>query len=499
MRKAQVTDHEKARLAALLDHLEKLLPDADQAHAFRAAILTLPLPTARFNPLITQLAALPDRLASLGQAVAWCPDAFTLNRPHPALGNTLEHLLGGLYIQAKATTLAVEVLQPQPHERVLDLAAAPGGKTTQIAARMANTGLLVANEPNKKRMPALVGNLERCGIFNTVLTQAPGTLLARYFHNYFDRVLLDAPCSGDGIIAKDRAMLGYWSPLDASHKANQQLGLLRAAFHMLRPGGTLVYSTCSLSVEENEEVLAALMRTYPDQFDMQPINALPPTPLPQAIAARYPTTLTHMRRVWPHLHQTEGACIAKLKKKQQPTLWAQEDGDATTWPAATTQTEAVAAKGTIECQWDFSLPSTGDHILINDQRHLHIMPPQGPAFKEHLPFFLKAGMHLTRHHKGHHYLAHQAIALWGHTMQRPALALTWSQTQQLFAGKDIVLAKPISLKGEVVCRLGPLTVCRALVKAEGYAVQGMVPKSTRRQTLNQLSITDADQISVASD
>ena len=207
MRKISLTEQQEIRLAALLDHLEKLLPDASQKTAFRAALLTLPAPTVRFNPLGQQLTTLLATLKRMGQVVPWCPQAFTLDATHPALGNTLEHLIGGFYIQAKATPLAVEVLAPQPYERVLDLAAAPGGKTTQIGAHMENTGLLVANEPHKKRMPSLVGNIERCGLFNTVVTQAAGTVLARYFHTYFDRVLLDAPCRGDGISANDHSIL----------------------------------------------------------------------------------------------------------------------------------------------------------------------------------------------------------------------------------------------------------------------------------------------------
>ena len=147
-----------------------------------------------------------------------------------------------------------------------------------------------------------------------------------------------------------------------------------------------------------------------------------------------------------------------------------------------------------EQQWGFNLPKTGDYILLNDQRYLHIMPAQGPAFKKHLPFFLRAGIHLTHIHKTYHYLTHQALSLWGHTMQRPALELSWPQVQQLFAGNDIILPAPVSLKGEIICRLGAWTICRALVKNDRQTVQGMVPKSTRRQILNILSELDIQNI-----
>ena len=303
----------KAR--GLLEHLEKLLP-MEQREPFHASSLTPPPDSLRLNSILAPPESLKATLSRVGEPVPWCPEAFALPEPGFRLGNSLEYLLGALYIQTKAAMLAVEVLEPLPGERVLDMAASPGGKSTQIAAHMNNRGLLVVNEPQSRRLPALVGNLERCGVANAILSKAPGTMMARYFHNYFDRVMLDAPCSGDGVLRKDRAMLRYWSVKDARRQAQHQKGLLRAAFHMLRPGGILVYSTCSLSLEENEEVLLGLLDKNPNNADLQPINVASGQPLPMDVADRFPSSLSSGVRIWPHLHDTEGAFVVRVGKRR---------------------------------------------------------------------------------------------------------------------------------------------------------------------------------------
>ncbi len=312
--------HEERR-EQLLRHLERLLPEATQAGAFREGMMTEPAAAIRLNTLMPAFGKLGDLLRRCATAVPWCRDAFVLAETERQCGSTLEHALGAVYMQAKATTLAVEALDPQPGERILDMAAAPGGKATQIAARLGNTGLLVANEPRRRRIPALVGNLERCGVHCAAVTRAPGTLLARQFHNYFDRVLLDAPCSGDGILCKNRGMLRYWSVEDARNKSHEQTGLIRAAFHTLRPGGTLVYSTCSLSTEENEEVLRGLIHRYGDLVELLPVSGVEESGrLSEEIAKQYPPLFRHAARVWPHLHHTEGAFVARIRKLG-PTEW----------------------------------------------------------------------------------------------------------------------------------------------------------------------------------
>lgn len=467
--------------SALLQHLSRLLPDPGERGAFLDHMSFPAPPSVRVNPLMPQAPQLRQACAGSGRGVPWSPDVFALDRSEDRLGTALEHLLGGFYIQAKAATLAVAVLDPQPGERVLDLAAAPGGKSTQIAAAMQNGGLLVANEPNRRRLAALAGNLERCGVLNCVLTQAPGTVLARYFHNCFDRVLLDVPCSGDGILRKDEGVLRYWSPEDAVNKSGQQLGLARAAFHMLRPGGTLVYSSCSLSTEENEEVLLSLLRTYPELAEVAPVEQpdLGP-PLSSNAASGYPDSFRGMARVWPHRQNTEGACVARVRKLGA-TAWKADAGVLQPPPASPADRSLLED---LEERWGFRAPLPDDCTLTAAPRQLQVRPRSWETFAA-LPFYVRSGMKVASIHKGHAYLTHQAATLWGNRMKRRLLPLEWADAGALFAGREIGLEERTVEPGEVLLRHGPWSLGRGLVRRDGV-LTGFLPRALRTEALTRL-------------
>lgn len=475
-----------AKLQVLLEHLGSLLPDEKERQAFYHCSQGPPPSSLRLNSLQHQSQTLLPHLRQVGESVPWCEDAFVMPESEKGLGQMFEHAMGAYYIQAKAPMLAVEVLDPQPGERVLDLCAAPGGKAIQIAARMQNSGLLLVNEMQGKRMPSLVGNLQRCGVANYLVTQTPGAMLARYFHNFFDRILVDAPCSGDGIVRKDQNMLNFWSPQSAQNLAHQQVGLLRAAYHMLRPGGTLVYSTCSLSLEENEEVLRGLLRRFDTEVEILPIDAFTGLPLPAEIAAQFPAEFSRGIRVWPHHHDTEGAFIAQLSKRV-PTTSLQPEGDAATWQAQTRDDpEADAARRSIERLWNFEIPRPEGQVLTASNRHLFLQPALGPAIQRQLPYFVRGGMRVARRHKGHCYLSQQTVCQWGHLMQGPAIELNWSQLQEIFHGQPARLDQPTDLKGEVLCRFGPWTACLAIVREAGQLIEGMLPRNFFRPNLHKL-------------
>ena len=475
-----------AKLQLLLEHIGRLLPDENERRAFYDCSQTPPPASLRLNPLQAQSHHLLPHLHGLGRPVPWCGDAFVFPESEKGLGQMLEHAMGAFYIQAVAPMLAVEVLAPRPGERVLDLCAAPGGKTTQIAARMQNSGLLIANDIQQKRIPALVGNLERCGIGNCVLTKAPGAMLARYFHNFFDRVLLDAPCSGDGIVRKDQNMLNYWSPQDAERLAQQQTGLLRAAYHMLRPGGTLVYSTCSLSQEENARVVLGLLRRFGEEVEIRSVDGVESPPLPPDLAAQFPDDFSRCVRVWPHRHDTEGAFIAHFSKRA-PTTSTHPEDDAAAWTTETVPVSAAtAAKEAIEERWKGELPCPPGQVYTLSHRHLCLQPALGPALQRQLPYFVRAGMRVARRHKEYHYLTQQTVALWGHLLRGRSISLDWDQIQTLFQGRPVYSDQPLERKGEVLCRFGPWTICRALVKEEGRIIEGMLPRSFFRTHLRVL-------------
>ncbi len=493
------------QLDLLLAHAERLLADPAERTQFRRTAVT-PQPWAlRLNPLSAAAGRLRPLLAQRGRAVPWSAEAFTLAGPDPRLGHTLEYALGAYYIQAAATTLAVAALDPQPGERVLDLCAAPGGKATQIAAAMQGQGLLVINELQRRRFPSLIGQLERCGVRHEVVTKAPGPVLARHFHNYFDRVLLDAPCSGDGVVRKDQQLLAYWSPADARRQADTQLGLLRAAFHMLRPGGVLVYSTCSLSLEENEDVLLRLLRQEPDAIEMLPVPQVDSPPLPPQLARAYPPSLGLCARVWPHRYDSEGAFVARVRKRR-----------ATTWPTPVTAPPSVpegpsqrfAAEGRTETEtadgrtparpgadaaawlrqrWGLILPDQPGETLVLRGKYLSLEPAAAENLRCSLPCFVRAGMRVGRPHSGNIFLSQQAMLLWGHRMSGPRLALDWDQVRALFRGDTVTLTAPRPPHQELICTFEGLVVCRGQVSPDGCQLVGMVPHSHRRPELARLA------------
>ena len=197
---------------------------------------------------------------------------------------------------------AVALLDPQPGERVCDLCAAPGGKSTQIAGRMMGEGFLLCNEWSPKRAKILSQNIERLGVANAVVTNENVENLSRRLPGFFDRVLVDAPCSGEGMFRKEEAAVTDWSQETVEMCAKRQREILQSAAKLLRPGGRLVYSTCTFATEENEETVFAFLAEHPE-FSAEDVEA-----------PWFSKVGTGMFRLWPHKLLGEGHFVAVLRK-----------------------------------------------------------------------------------------------------------------------------------------------------------------------------------------
>ena len=213
----------------------------------------------RFNPLKGPAPELPF----VGQPVPWEPCGFYYD-PQARPGLHPYHEAGVYYLQEASAMSAVALLDPQPGEWVCDLCAAPGGKSTQIAGRMNGEGFLLCNEYNPKRARILSRNVERMGIANALVTNEHPENLAQKLEGAFDRVLIDAPCSGEGMFRKEEAAVTDWSPETVQMCAVRQREILHSGAKLVRPGGRLVYSTCTFAPEENEQTVTAFLESHPD-------------------------------------------------------------------------------------------------------------------------------------------------------------------------------------------------------------------------------------------
>ncbi|WP_125763864.1 RsmF rRNA methyltransferase first C-terminal domain-containing protein [Companilactobacillus hulinensis] len=239
-------------------------------------------------------------------------------------GNSIDHMAGYLYSQEPSAMYVAEVLDPKSTDKVLDLCAAPGSKSTYIATKMGGQGLLVTNEINNKRARVLSSNVERMGIVNAVVTNNSPKDFEKKFEGYFDRILVDAPCSGEGMFRKDPESVKYWSLEYVEQCANRQRHILDSAFKLLKPGGTLVYSTCTFSPEENEENIDYFLNQYPD-MQMDEIKKYDGMEDGKPEWGHGNAELTKALRMFPDQFEGEGHFICKMTKSGEPDKSREKD------------------------------------------------------------------------------------------------------------------------------------------------------------------------------
>ncbi len=255
----------------------------------------------RLNPLKKT----PSGLSFIGERVPWEPQGYYYD-PEARPGLHPYHEAGVYYLQEASAMAPVVLLDPQPGERICDLCAAPGGKSTQIAGRLAGEGFLLCNEINPKRAKILSRNIERMGIANALVTNEHPDTLARKYPAFFDRVLVDAPCSGEGMFRNEEAAVTDWSLETVQMCAHRQAQILESAAVLVRPGGRLVYSTCTFAPEENELAVAAFLESHPE-FVPEGVDA------PWFAAGPKGSF-----RLWPHKLLGEGHFAAVLRRTGEP-------------------------------------------------------------------------------------------------------------------------------------------------------------------------------------
>lgn len=275
---------------AFIEKYQALL--GDEARAFLASFDEEPVSAFRVNPLKASQQEFSDAI----------PDT-PWGHYGKVSGKSPEHVTGLVYSQEPAAQMVAQVAQPKPGMKVLDLAAAPGGKSTQLLSYLDTQGLLVSNEISSKRAKILVENIERFGARNVLVTNESADRLAKVFKGYFDMIVLDAPCSGEGMFRKQPDATQYWTADYPAQCAQLQREILEDAVTMLAEGGELIYSTCTWALEENEEIVHWLLENY----NMELIQ------VPQINGMVAGIDLPETARMYPHHFKGEGQFVAHLR------------------------------------------------------------------------------------------------------------------------------------------------------------------------------------------
>ena len=373
-----------------LDRMQRML--GEEYPAFLDGYEKTKAYSLRINRQKGTIEELKKKTSFLSKKVPWTENGYYYkeeDRPgkHPF------HEAGAYYIQEASAMASAVYLDAQPGERVLDLCAAPGGKSTQIADAMQGKGLLVSNEINPSRAKSLSENIERMGIKNALVVSHEPAFLAQRFPEYFDRILVDAPCSGEGMFRKNEEAVREWSCENVLMCAQRQAEILENAAVMLRPGGRMVYSTCTFSTEENEETISGFLKMHPE-FEIEEVekfSGMVPgmPPLEKAV------------RLWPHKLEGEGHFLASLKKEgyqpiQAESLYGEEKGispnDCKDWLAFKEQYIKTNLNGV--------------YFKLGDQ--LYLLPKGAPSLKGLK--VLRPGLHLGTFKKNRFEPSH-ALAL----------------------------------------------------------------------------------------
>ncbi|TBU35832.1 NOL1/NOP2/sun family RNA met [Dichomitus squalens] len=315
----------------LAEKLFQLFPVAEAIEFFEANEVPRPV-TIRTNTLRTRrrdlAQALINRGVNLEPIGKWTNVGLQVFESSVPIGATPEYLAGHYMLQAASSFLPVIALSPQPGERVLDMASAPGGKTTHMAALMQNTGVVFANDANKARVKSLTANVHRLGCKNVVVCSYDGREFPKVIGG-FDRVLLDAPCSGTGVISKDASVKTNKSERDFALLSHLQKQLILCAIDSVAPdsktGGYLVYSTCSVTVDENEAVVDYALRKRPNVKLVDTGLEFGRPGYTSYRGKTFSDKLSLTRRFYPHVHNMDGFYVAKFKVEKRAKVKGEKD------------------------------------------------------------------------------------------------------------------------------------------------------------------------------
>lgn len=405
---------------------------------------------------------------SSDKRVSWANEAYYFDenvRP----GKHPYHEMGLYYIQEPSAMSAAALLAPKPGMRVLDLCAAPGGKSTQLATYLGDSGLLVSNEINTQRSRILSQNIERMGIKNAIVTNEDSFVLASHFPGFFNAIQVDAPCSGEGMFRKLPEAIEQWSMENVAICAARQKEILDNAAVMLKPGGTIVYSTCTFSKEENEDVIEYFLERHPD------------------------FTLEEMERFWPHKVDGEGHFVAKLVRRGCVDTDLKADRKTKknknsknrkneTKPALTKENMKLLSEFLDETISEDMAAWIKNSRLVMFGEQLYRLPDMEVDIKELK--VQRAGLHIGEFKKQRFEPSHSLALALKLSEAKNVVKLTWDdpQTTGFFNGQSVMLSDEQTAE----CKKGWALVCvdgypAGWGKVNGAQVKNHYPKGLRNK------------------
>lgn len=426
--------------AHYLEHLQSQLPAhidiKDIVEAFRRPLRT----SARVNVdkiSIANCITLWKELGWKAEPIPWCDQGFWLDPIQPdnyvVLGNSFAHLQGLFYLQEASSMLPVAALKHNSNvdpECILDMAAAPGSKTTQLATSFRNSHI-VGNEISASRLKSLHHNLIRCGHANQTLTNFNAIVFGEYLQETFDCILLDAPCSGEGTVRRDPEALKTWRISLCEELAELQFQLLVSGFHALNVGGEMVYSTCTLSSQENQQVLQRFINEFSNYVEIQPLNQL----FPQAELSVTKEGYLHL---FPHIYDTGGFFVAKLKKIARaplPNLKAAKPRKNVF--SALASAKYADLKHFFKQQYHYCFPFEPEEILSRDNEIWWIPSLANEiAKKVHTS---RCGIKIAEQIKNGFRLHHEFVSCFANSFAQGCIELEKDEAVKYMQGQDIFI------------------------------------------------------------
>ncbi|MGQ9465934.1 MAG: NOL1/NOP2/sun family putative RNA methylase [bacterium] len=385
--------------------------------------ISLRLNTLKSNPEII-VSSLRDFRPS---QLKFYKDGYILENGY-GIGNHFTHQLGLIYIQEIASMIPAIVLEPKQNEILLDLCASPGSKTTQLAQMMHNTGIIVANEINPRRISRLIHNVKKCGLLNAVIISIPGERIGDMLPNYFDKILLDAPCSAEGTIRKSKKVLYHWGIKNIQKMSYIQKGLIVSAFRALKPGGTMVYSTCTVAPEENEGVIDYFLKKCPEA-EILPIN-ISNFKVREGIVKwqneNYNPRVKQCVRILPQDNDTAPFFVAKITKRGIPSVRPGYHGK------IEFQNKVIE----LYCQ-QFGIQKDGfeDYAVFQKGDTFYIATPEAYAFFE--VSSIKKGLEIGRIYSNSLKPDNDFIQIFGREAKKNILGINEWQLKKFLKGESI--------------------------------------------------------------